>query len=76
MRTRRRRLTSRGSSPRPCCRRALRLRPEVLADDFTPAEGWPPRHAGEVDALRLGYLLDPRLVTVAPDAEVIVGARR
>ncbi len=55
----------------------------LVLDDFTPADGWqdwPPRHAGEVDALRLGYLLHPALsateVAVSARESVIVATRR
>ncbi len=52
----------------------------LVLDDFTPADGWPPRHEGEVDELRLRYLLHPALhtleVAVGPREAVIIGALR
>ena len=52
----------------------------LVLDDFTPDDGWPPRYAGEVDALRLRYLTHPALVAVPLAVRagegVLVAARR
>jgi predicted O-methyltransferase YrrM len=36
----------------------------VVMDDFTPADGWPPRFDGRPDALRIAWLTDPRFTAV------------
>jgi predicted O-methyltransferase YrrM len=52
----------------------------VVLDDFTPCESWPPIFAGRVDVLREQWLTDDRFTTVevmvAPDASVLVAAKR
>ncbi len=58
----------------------------LVLDDFSPSHGWrdgpdwPPRHEGEVDELRLRYLLHPALhaaeVAVSAREAVIVATRR
>ncbi|MEU9451560.1 class I SAM-dependent methyltransferase [Streptomyces sp. NPDC048277] len=52
----------------------------VVVDDFTPADRWPPRHAGGVDRARLHWLEHPALraveVRLAPDLCTVVGTRR
>jgi predicted O-methyltransferase YrrM len=52
----------------------------VVLDDFTPCEGWPPMYEGRVDNVRQQWLTDPRFTTaevmVAPDASVLIAARR
>ncbi|MER6032134.1 class I SAM-dependent methyltransferase [Streptomyces sp. NPDC001851] len=51
----------------------------VVVDDFTPASGWPPLHAGEVDRARLHWLEHPALrateVRLATDLSAVVGTR-
>ncbi|MEG3626557.1 O-methyltransferase [Streptomyces poriticola] len=52
----------------------------IVVDDFTPAGSWPPRHAGDVDRVRLHWLERPMLDTVelplAGDLATLVGTRR
>jgi len=52
----------------------------VVLDDFTPCSSWPPVFGGRVDTLREQWLLDERFTTVevmvAPDASVLVAAKR
>jgi len=52
----------------------------VVLDDFTPCESWPPVFGGRVDVLRERWLTDERFTTVevmvAPDASVLIAARR
>ncbi len=52
----------------------------VVLDDFTPCEGWPPIYQGRVDTTRQQWLTDDRFTTaevmVAPDAAVLIAARR
>ncbi|MEV5876080.1 class I SAM-dependent methyltransferase [Streptomyces sp. NPDC052101] len=52
----------------------------VVVDDFTPATGWPPLHAGELDRARLHWLEHPALrateLRLAADLSTVVGTRR
>jgi predicted O-methyltransferase YrrM len=52
----------------------------VVMDDFTPWAGWPPRHQGEPDELRIAWLTDPRFHAVellaSPTESVIIATRR
>jgi predicted O-methyltransferase YrrM len=52
----------------------------VVMDDFTPADGWPPRFQGEPDGLRIAWLTDPRFTAVellaSPTESVIIATRR
>jgi predicted O-methyltransferase YrrM len=52
----------------------------VVLDDFTPCASWPPIFAGRVDVLREQWLTDDRFTTVevmvAPDASVLIAAKR
>lgn len=52
----------------------------VVLDDFTPCASWPPVYEGRVDTLREQWLTDERFTTVevmvAPDAAVLVAAKR
>jgi predicted O-methyltransferase YrrM len=52
----------------------------VVLDDFTPCSSWPPVYEGRVDVLREQWLTDERFTTVevmvAPDASVLIAAKR
>ena len=52
----------------------------VVLDDFVPCQSWPPVYDGRVDTLREQWLTDERFtaveVMVAPDAAVLVAAKR
>lgn len=52
----------------------------LVLDDFSPTDDWPPRYDGEIDALRVRYLTDPRLVAtcvaVSVREAVVVAVRR
>ncbi|MFF3883631.1 O-methyltransferase [Streptomyces sp. NPDC001914] len=52
----------------------------LILDDFTPSPHWPPRFGGEVDELRLSYLMHPALdateVLTTPSSSAVVAARR
>jgi predicted O-methyltransferase YrrM len=58
------------------------LRPggTLVIDDLTPADEWPPRFAGEVDAVRMHWLAHPGLdateLRLAPDLAALVATRR
>jgi predicted O-methyltransferase YrrM len=58
----------------------LRRGGTVVVDDFTPCEGWPPRHEGRIDEARLHWLEHPALrsveVRVASDLVTVLGVRR
>ncbi|MFI5532531.1 O-methyltransferase [Kitasatospora sp. NPDC051853] len=51
----------------------------LVVDDFTPSDGWPPRHLGEPDHARLHWLGHPALRAVdlrlAPDLSTVVATR-
>ncbi|OLZ69494.1 SAM-dependent methyltransferase [Streptomyces sp. IMTB 2501] len=51
----------------------------VVVDDFTPATGWPPLHAGAPDRARLHWLEHPALhsteLRLAADLSSVVGSR-
>ena len=50
----------------------------IVIDDFSPSDGWPPRHEGQVDAARLYWLEHPQLhamqITVAPSLVTVVAS--
>lgn len=52
----------------------------LILDDFTPSPHWPPRFGGEVDELRLAYLMHPALdateILTTPSSSAVVAARR
>ena len=52
----------------------------VVLDDFTPCSSWPPVYEGRVDVLREQWLTDEWFTTVevmvAPDASVLIAAKR
>lgn len=58
------------------------LRPggTLVIDDLTPAKQWPPRFAGEVDAVRMHWLTHPGLdateLRLAPDLAALVATCR
>lgn len=59
---------------------ALRPQGAIVVDDFTPADRWPPQHAGAPDAARLHWLEHPSLATtelrLTPTLATVVGVRR
>ncbi|WP_055589160.1 O-methyltransferase [Streptacidiphilus griseoplanus] len=60
---------------------ALLLAPggTLVVDDFTPADGWPPLHAGQPDLARMHWLGHPGLraaeLRLAPDLSTVVATR-
>jgi hypothetical protein len=52
----------------------------LVIDDFTPMTGWPPEFAGKVDADRMHWLEDQRLLTtevrLTAEAASLVAIRR
>jgi predicted O-methyltransferase YrrM len=59
---------------------ALRPQGAIVVDDFTPADRWPPQHAGAPDAARLHWLEHPSLAAtelrLTPTLATVVGLRR
>lgn len=59
---------------------ALRPQGAIVIDDFTPADRWPPQHAGAPDATRLHWLEHPSLAAtelrLTPTLATVVGVRR
>lgn len=52
----------------------------VVLDDFAPCDDWPPTYRGEVDALRVAWLSDPRFavaeVRTRADQAALIATRR
>lgn len=50
----------------------------LVLDDFTPMTGWPPRHQGHLDEVRMHWLQHPRLlaceVRTGPAAATILAS--